>query len=62
MAKDVYLDVNDNWRGYAGMCLPKDVNAMKSLVSELGLDLDLFKFLDNENKKFEPTVPKGMRK
>ena len=62
MAKDVYLDVNDNWRGYAGMCLPKDVNAMKSLVSELGLDLDLFKFLDNENQKFEPTVPKGMRK
>lgn len=62
MAKDVYLDVNKNWRGYAGMCLPKDVKAMGSLVNDLGLDLSLFEFLDLENKKFEPTVPEGMRK
>ena len=61
MAKNIYLDVNDNWRGYAGMCLPKDVNAMKSLVNTLGLDVNLFKFLDEENQKFKPTVPEGMR-
>jgi UDPglucose 6-dehydrogenase len=61
MAKDVYLDVNDSWRGYAGVCLPKDVNAMKSLVNKLELDVNLFKFLDDENKKFKPTVPEGMR-
>jgi UDPglucose 6-dehydrogenase len=61
MAKNIYLDVNDNWRGYAGMCLPKDVNAMKSLVNTLELDVNLFKFLDEENQKFKPTVPEGMR-
>ena len=60
--KDVYLDVNDNFRGYAGMCLPKDTKALISLVEELDLDLNLFKVIDEENNKFRPTVFKGMRK
>jgi UDPglucose 6-dehydrogenase len=60
--KDIYLDVNDNFRGYAGVCLPKDTKALDSLVKELGLDLELFHIIDKENDKFNKTVFKGMRK
>ena len=60
--KDVYLDVSDNFRGYAGMCLPKDTIALAALVKELDLDLDLFRVIDEENDKFKPTVFEGMRK
>jgi len=59
--KDIYLDVNENWRGYGGMCLPKDVKAMNALTRKLGLDLDFFEMLDYENSKFDKTVPDGMR-
>ena len=60
--KDIYLDVNDNFRGYAGVCLPKDTKALDSLVKELGLDLELFYIIDKENNKFIKTVFNGMRK
>jgi UDPglucose 6-dehydrogenase len=60
--KDIYLDVNDNFRGYAGVCLPKDTKALDSLVKELGLDLKLFETIDKENDKFVKTVFEGMRK
>ena len=59
--KDFYLDVNDNLRGYAGMCLPKDTKALDSLVKELNLDLKLFEIIDQENNKFTKTVFNGMR-
>jgi len=58
---DVYLDCNENFRGYAGACLPKDVKAFAYLVKELGIDAGIFKFLDEENKKYKPTVFPGMR-
>lgn len=57
-----YLDVNDEFGGFAGMCLPKDIKAIITLVNELDLDLDIFKFVDSENEKFVKKVPKGMRK
>jgi UDP-glucose 6-dehydrogenase len=59
--KDMYLDVNDNFRGYAGVCLPKDTKALDCFVKELGLSLKLFETLDNENNKFKKTVFDGMR-
>jgi UDPglucose 6-dehydrogenase len=61
MTKDVYLDVNDNFRGYAGMCLPKDTKALDCFVKELNLDLRLFEVINEENDKFKKTVFDGMR-
>lgn len=60
--KDMYLDVNENFRGYGGVCLPKDTSALASFVKELNLDMKLFETIDNENKKFKVTVFDGMRK
>ena len=58
---DVYLDCNENFRGYAGSCLPKDVKAFVYLVDKLGIEAGIFKFLHEENKKYKPTVFPGMR-
>jgi len=58
---DSYLEVNENFRGYAGVCLPKDTKALDSFIKELGLDLKFFEVLDSENKKFKKTVFTGMR-
>jgi UDPglucose 6-dehydrogenase len=58
---DLYLDVNDNFRGYGGVCLPKDTDAIDSLIKEIGLDLGLFEAISNENKKLKTTVFEGMR-
>ncbi len=57
-----YLDCNENLRGFGGMCLPKDVNALNYLSKKLGLGIEFFKNLLKENKKYETTVFKGMRK
>ena len=57
-----YLNVNKDFGGYGGMCLPKDTKAMKALVKELNLNLDVFEFIDKENDKFVKKVPPGMRK
>ena len=40
--KDTYLDVNENLKGYGGMCLPKDVKAMTKLLEKLDIDFDTF--------------------
>ena len=58
---NMYLDVNDSFRGYGGVCLPKDTDAMDSLVKEMELDLKLFETVSSENKKFKTTVFEGMR-
>lgn len=61
-AVDLYLDVNDNFRGFGGMCLPKDTAALAAFVKELNLDMKLFETIIEENKKFRVTVFEGMRK
>lgn len=60
-AIDMYLDVNPSLRGYGGMCLPKDTQAIASLINELGLDLELIKSIHYDNSKFKKTVFNGMR-
>jgi UDPglucose 6-dehydrogenase len=58
---DVYLDCNENTRGFGGVCLPKDTAAFAHLVEQLGLDMRLFRTIVDENKRFAVTVPDGMR-
>lgn len=58
---DRYLDVNDNFRGYGGICLPKDVKAIAHLIEKHGLDHRLIRTIDTENSKYKTTVFDGMR-
>jgi UDP-glucose 6-dehydrogenase len=60
-AVDMYLDVSDGLRGYGGMCLPKDTQALARLMEKLDLDLDLIASIDHDNSKFKRTVFNGMR-
>ncbi len=57
-----YLDCNDNLRGFGGMCLPKDTSAISALAKELGLKIDLFQAVVDDNKNYKTTVFEGMRK
>jgi UDP-glucose 6-dehydrogenase len=57
-----YLDCNENIRGFGGMCLPKDTSAISALVKELGLNIDLFQAVVDDNKNYKTTVFEGMRK
>mgnify|MGYP003627087003 CR=1 FL=1 len=58
---DVYLDCNENFRGFSGACLPKDVKAIAHLAESHNISAGIFKFLNKENKKYKPTVFPGMR-
>jgi UDPglucose 6-dehydrogenase len=59
--EDAYLDCNENFRGFGGVCLPKDTTAFAAYVRSTGHDIGLFDLIVNENKKFKTTVFNGMR-
>jgi UDPglucose 6-dehydrogenase len=59
---DSYLQCNENFRGFGGVCLPKDTLAIAKLVEKLNLDIGFFKMILDENKKYKVTVYDGMRK
>ncbi len=56
---DYYLDCNENFRGFAGMCLPKDVSELA--VLEQGTVSRFFTDLLEENEKYKKSVYPGMR-
>ena len=56
---DNYLDCNDNFRGFAGYCLPKDTKVLAKLSE--GTNVEFFKMLLKENDKYIKTVFPGMR-
>jgi UDPglucose 6-dehydrogenase len=56
-----YLNCNKNFRGFGGVCLPKDTAAMDYLCKKLNLDVEFFKNILDENSKYVTTVPNGMR-
>jgi UDPglucose 6-dehydrogenase len=58
---DIYLDANENFRGFGGPCLPKDCKAMAQLCEEKNLSVKFFHDLLEENHKYKTTVFKGMR-
>ena len=58
---DIYLDCNKNFRGFGGVCLPKDTKAMDNLAKKLNLDVQFFEHILTENQKYSKTVPNGMR-
>jgi UDPglucose 6-dehydrogenase len=59
--EDAYLDCNENFRGFGGVCLPKDTQAFASYVRAMGHEIELFDLIVRENKKFKTTVFNGMR-
>ena len=56
---DMYLECNDNFRGFAGVCLPKDTKEIASVAKTVGVDF--FDALLTENAKYKRTVQEGMR-
>jgi UDPglucose 6-dehydrogenase len=58
---DIYLQCNNNFRGFGGACLPKDTLAIATMIEEEGLDIDFFKMILSENSKYKATVYEGMR-
>ena len=60
-ALDLYLNVSEELRGYAGMCLPKDTKSFIHLLKDLNLDFKLIESIDSDNDKLKKTVYKGMR-
>jgi UDPglucose 6-dehydrogenase len=55
-----YLECNDNFRGFGGMCLPKDVAAMSHIMKDT--PVNFFSSLIEENNNYRVTVFDGMRK
>ena len=58
---DSYLKVNDELRGYAGVCLPKDTKALAAYCKKKKLPLEIFKQIHESNEKLKKTVFKNMR-
>ena len=58
---DIYLDCNGNFRGFGGMCLPKDVRALAHLAKQKNLNVDFFQNIIDENAKYKTTCYEGMR-
>ena len=56
---DNYLDCNENFCGFGGMCLPKDTMALANLCKDI--NVDFFENLLKENSKYKITVYDGMR-
>ena len=56
-----YLDVNNELRGYGGMCLPKDTKALAHLIKASQLPLKLIESIDADNSKYKTTLFPGMR-
>jgi|TARA_B110000259_G_scaffold188005_1_gene244428 UDPglucose 6-dehydrogenase len=52
VGEEEYLGYSTEFKGFGGSCLPKDVSALSSFVEKEKLNLNIFKFIIDENKKF----------
>jgi len=48
--EEEYLGYSKEFKGFGGSCLPKDVSALSSFVETEKLNLNIFKFIIDENK------------
>jgi UDPglucose 6-dehydrogenase len=58
---DEYMDVNDQMRGYAGACFPKDMTALAAVCDKMGVDFGIIRAIIKDNNKLTRTTFKGMR-
>lgn len=58
---NMYLDVTPKFKGFAGVCLPKDLAAMIALAEEKGVNVRILKALQELNLSLKPSVFPGMR-
>lgn len=56
---DMYLECNENFRGFAGVCLPKDTKEIANIGEKI--NVNFFKYLLLENDKYKKTVIGNMR-
>ena len=54
---DAYLDCNQNLRGYSGMCLPKDTEAIQALCKDMEIGYNLLDAVIKDNKRLTKTFP-----
>lgn len=52
VGEEEYLGYSKEFKGFGGSCLPKDVSALSAFIKKEKLDLDIFKFIIDENTKF----------
>ena len=52
VGEEEYLGYSKEFKGFGGSCLPKDVSALAAFIKKEKLDLDIFKFIIDENTKF----------
>lgn len=58
---NMYLDVTPKFRGFAGVCLPKDLAAMIALAQDKGVNVRILRALQELNLSLKPSVFPGMR-
>lgn len=58
---NMYLNCNENLRGFGGVCLPKDVSELATILEKAGVNKNLFKEVLEINSQWKTTVPEGMR-
>ena len=58
---DFYLDCNDQFLGFGGTCLPKDLKAVAHLLHQSDSKVKFFDYIIEENSKHKKTVFNGMR-
>ncbi len=58
---DAYLDCNSKFKGFGGVCLPKDTRALAYMADQCKTTGKLFERILEENAKYRITVQEGMR-
>lgn len=58
---DIYLDVNENVRGYSSICWNKDIPALINLAEKLGVNLPLLNNIPVSNNLHKKTPFSGTR-